>query len=73
MNIEVQKRDDNIVATISNEYRLLSISEYGVSIYTNLNIDDKYSILKLSPIRKKIFIRKCMVKLANELLKVNKE
>lgn len=74
MNINVQYRDDNIEATISNEYKLLVISMDGLSLLANLvDYEAPARFLKITKQRKKIFIRKCMVKLANELLKVNKE
>lgn len=74
MNIQVQYRDDNIEATISNEYRLLVVSMEGLSLLTNLvDFEAPAKFLKITEQRKKIFIRKCMVKLANELLETNKE
>ena len=36
MNITVQYRDDNIEATMSNEYKLLVVSMDGLSLLTNL-------------------------------------
>lgn len=72
MNITVQYRDDNIEATVSNEYKLLVVSMDGLSLLTSL-VNDNAKFLEINKERKKIFIRKCMVKLANELLKVNKE
>lgn len=74
MNITVQYRDDNIEATMSNEYKLLVVSIEGLSLVTNLvDYEAPAKLLKIDNTRKKIFIRKCIVKLANELLKVNKE
>lgn len=74
MNIEVQYRDDNIEAIMSNEYKLLVVSIEGLSLVTNLvDYEAPAKFLKIAKQRKKIFIRKCIVKLANELLKVNKE
>lgn len=74
MNITVQYRDNNIEATMSNEYKLLVISMDGLSLLTSLiDYEAPAKFLKITKQRKKIFIRKCIVKLANELLKVNKE
>lgn len=74
MNITVQYRDDNIEATMSNKYKLLVVSIEGLSLVTNLvDYEAPAKFLKIDNTRKKIFIRKCIVKLANELLKVNKE
>lgn len=74
MNITVQYRDNNIEAMVSNEYKLLVISMEGLSLLTNLvDFEAPAKFLKITKQRKKIFIRKCIVKLANELLKVNKE
>lgn len=74
MNIQVQYRDDNIEATISNEYKLLVVSMEGLSLLTNLvDFEAPAKFLKIDNTRKKIFIRKCIVKLSNKLLKTNKE
>lgn len=74
MNITVQYRDDNIEATMSNEHKLLVVSIDGLSLLTNLvDFEAPAKFLKIDNKRKKIFMRKCLVKLANELLKVNKE
>lgn len=74
MNITVQCRDDNIEATISNEYKLLVVSMEGVSLLTNLvDFEAPAKFLKITKQRKKIFIRKCIVKLSNKLLETNKE
>lgn len=74
MNITVQCRDNNIEATISNEYKLLVVSMDGLSLLTSLeDFEAPAKFLKITEQRKKIFIRKCIVKLANELLKVNKD
>lgn len=74
MNITVQCRDNNIEATISNEYKLLVVSMEGLSLLTNLvDFETPAKFLKIDNIRKKIFIRKCMVKLSNKLLETNKE
>lgn len=74
MNIEVQVRDNNIEARISNEYRLLVISMDGISLLVNLVDDDAPAkFLEITEQRKKIFIRKCIVKLSNKLLEVNEE
>lgn len=74
MNITVQYRDDNIEAIMSNEYKLLVVSMEGLSLLTNLvDFEAPAKFLKITKQRKKIFIRKCIVKLANELLKVDKE
>lgn len=74
MNITVQCRDDNIEATISNEYKLLVVSMEGLSLLTNLvDFEAPAKFLKIDNIRKKIFIRKCIVKLSNKLLETNEE
>lgn len=74
MNITVQYRDGNIEAIMSNEYKLLVVSMDGLSLLTNLvKFNTPAKFLKIDNRRKEIFIRKCLVKLANELLKVNKE
>lgn len=74
MNITVQYRDDNIEATMSNEYKLLVVSMDGLSLLTNLvDFEAPAKFLKIDNQRKKIFIRKCLMKLVNELLKVNKD
>lgn len=74
MNIQVQYRDDNIEAIVSNEYKLLVVSMEGLSLLTNLvDFDAPAKFLKINNTRKKIFIRKCMVKLSNKLLETNKE
>lgn len=74
MNIQVQVRDNNIEARISNEYRLLVISMDGMSLLINL-IDDEApaKFLETTKQRKKIFIRKCIVQLSNKLLEINEE
>lgn len=74
MNIEVQVRDNNIEARISNEYRLLVISMDVMSLLINL-IDDEAPVkfLEITEQRKKMFIRKCMVQLSNKLLEINEE
>lgn len=74
MNISVQYRDDNIEATISNEYKLLVVSMEGLSLLANLeDYEAPAKFLKITEQRKKIFIRKCMVKLSNKLLETNEE
>lgn len=74
MNITVEYRDDSIEATMSNEYKLLVVSMDGLSLLTNLvDFEAPAKFLKIDNKRKKIFIRKCLVKLANKLLKVSKE
>lgn len=74
MNINVQVRDNNIEAIMSNKYKLLVISMDGLSLLTNLvDFEAPAKFLKITEQRKNIFIRKCIVKLSNELLKVNKE
>lgn len=74
MNIEVQYRDNNIEAIMSNEYKLLVVSIEGLSLFTSLvDYEAPAKLLKITKQRKKIFIRKCIVKLSNELLKINKE
>lgn len=74
MNIDVQIRGNNIEARVSNKYKLLVVSMEGLSLLNKL-LDYKAPVnfFKITKERKKIFIRKCIVKLANELLKVNKE
>ena len=74
MNIEVQVRDNNVEAIISNEYKLLVVSMEGLSLLTNLvDFEASAKFLKITKQRKKIFIRKCIVKLSNKLLETNKE
>lgn len=74
MNIQVQVRDNNIEAIVSNEYKLLVVSMEGLSLLTNLvDSETPAKFLKIDNTRKKIFVRKCLMKLANELLKINKE
>lgn len=74
MNIQVQVRDNNIEAIVSNEYKLLVVSMDGLSLLTNLvDFEAPSKFLKIDNQRKKIFVRKCIVKLSNELLKTNKE
>lgn len=74
MNIEVQYRDNNIEAIVSNEYKLLVISIEGLSLLTNLvDYETPAKFLKITEQRKKIFIRKCIVNLSNKLLETNKE
>lgn len=74
MNITVQYRGDNIEATMSNEYKLLVVSMDVLSLLTNLvDFEAPAKFLEIPEQRKKIFIRKCLKKLANELLKVNKD
>lgn len=69
MNIEVQYRSNNIEAVLSNEYKLLVISMEGLSLLTSLvDFEAPSKFLEITEQRKKIFIRKCIVKLANELL-----
>lgn len=74
MNITVQYRGDNIEATMSNEYKLLVVSMDVLSLLTSLvDFEAPAKFLEIPEQRKKIFIRKCLKKLANELLKVNKD
>lgn len=74
MNITVQYRDDNIEATMSNEYKLLVVSMDGLSLLTNLvDFEAPAKFLKIDNQRKKIFIRKYIVKLSNKLLETNEE
>lgn len=74
MNITVQVRDDNIEAIVSNEYRLLVVSMDGLSLSTSLADDNSEAkFFKITEQRKKIFIRKCMVKLSDKLLEINEE
>lgn len=74
MNINVQCRDNNIEATISNEYKLLVVSIEGLSLLANLvDYEAPTKFLKIDNQRKEIFVRKCMVRLANKLLETNKE
>lgn len=68
MNINVQYRDDNIEATISNEYKLLVISIEGLSLVTNLvDFEAPAKFLKIDKERKKRFIDKCLGKLFKQL------
>lgn len=70
MNINVQYRDDNIEATISNEYKLLVISIEGLSLVTNLvDFEAPAKFLKIDKERKKRFIDKCLSKLYKQLCK----
>lgn len=70
MNINVQYRDDNIEATISNEYKLLVISMDGLSLLTNLvDFEAPAKFLKINKERKKRFIDKCLSKLYKQLCK----
>lgn len=70
MNINVQYRDDNIEATISNEYKLLVISMDGLSLLTNLvDFEAPAKFLKIDKERKKRFIDKCLSKLYKQLCK----
>lgn len=70
MNINVQYRDDNIEATISNEYKLLVISMDGLSLLTNLvDFESFAKILEIDKERKKRFIDKCLSKLYKQLCK----
>lgn len=70
MNINVQYRDDNIEATISNEYKLLVISVDGLSLLTNLvDFEAPAKFLKIDKERKKRFIDKCLSKLYKQLCK----
>lgn len=74
MNITVQYRDDNIEATMSNEYKLLVVSMDGLSLLTNLvDFEAPAKFLEIPEQRKKIFIRKYIVKLSNKLLETNEE
>lgn len=74
MNINVQYRDNNIEAIMSNEYKLLVVSMEGLSLLTNLvDFEAPARFLKITEQRKKIFVRKCIVKLSNKLLETNKE
>lgn len=74
MNIEVQVRNNNVEAIVSNEYKLLVISIDGLSLLTNLvDFEAPAKFLEITEQRKKIFIRKCIVKLSNKLLETNKE
>lgn len=70
MNITVQYRDDNIEATMSNEYRLLVVSMKGLSLLTNLvDFEAPAKFLKITEQRKKRFIDKCLFKLYKQLCK----
>lgn len=75
MNISIRlSTDNNIEATLSNEYKLLAISMNGLSLLISLNdLEAPAKFYKITEQRKKIFIRKCMVKLSNKLLEINKE
>lgn len=69
MNIEVQVRDNNVEAIVSNKYRLLVVSINGLSLLTHLeDFEAPAKILEITEQRKKIFIRKCIVQLSNKLL-----
>lgn len=69
MNIEVQARDNNIEAIVSNEYRLLVVSMNGLSLLTSVeDFEAPAKFLEITEQRKKIFIRKCIVQLSNKLL-----
>ena len=70
MNITVQYRDDNIEATMSNEYKLLVVSMDGLSLLTNLvDFEAPAKFLKIDNTRKKRFIDKCLSKLYKQLCK----
>lgn len=74
MNIEVQVRNNNIEAIMSNEYKLLVVSMEGLSLLTSLvDFEAPAKFLEITKQRKKIFIRKCIVKISNKLLETNKE
>lgn len=76
MNITVQYRDDNIEATMSNEYKLLVVSMDGLSLLTNLvDFEAPAKFLKITEQRKKIFIDECLFKLnyINSYVKLDKE
>lgn len=76
MNIEVQYRDNNIEAIMSNEYKLLVVSMEGLSLLTNLvDFEAPAKILKITEQRKKIFIDECLFKLnyINSYVKLDKE
>lgn len=74
MNITVQYRDDNIEATISNEYKLLVVSMDGLSLLTSLvDFEAPAKFLEIPEQRKKIFIRKYIVKSFHKLLEINEE
>jgi hypothetical protein len=70
MNIEVQYRDNNIEAIVSNEYKLLVVSMDGLSLLTNLvDFEAPAKFLKIDKERKKRFIDKCLFKLYKQLCK----
>lgn len=76
MNIEVQYRDNNIEAIMSNEYKLLVVSMEGLSLLTNLvDFEAPAKSLKITEQRKKIFIDECLFKLnyINSYVKLDKE
>lgn len=75
MNISIRlSTDNNIEATVSNSKKLLAISMDGLSLLANLeDYEAPAKFLKITEQRKKIFIKKCMVKLSNKLLETNKE
>lgn len=76
MNIEVQYRDNNIEAIMSNEYKLLVVSMEGLSLLTNLvDFEAPAKFLKITEQRKKIFIDECLFKLnyINSYVKLDKE
>lgn len=74
MNIEVQVRDNNIEAIVSNEYKLLVISMDGLSLLTNLvDFEAPAKFLKMTKERKIKFIDKCLCKLYRKIIVINKE
>lgn len=74
MNIEVQVRDNNIEAIVSNEYKLLVISMDGLSLLTNLvDFEAPAKFLEMTKERKIEFIDKCLCKLYRKIIVINKE
>ena len=70
----IKRGNNNVEAIVSNEYKPLVISIDGLSLLTNLvDFEAPAKFLEITEQRKKIFIRKCIVKLSNKLLETNKE
>lgn len=65
MNISIRlSTDNNIEATVSNEYKLLAISMDGLSLLTNLeDFEAPAKFLKITKGRKRKFINKCLGKI----------
>lgn len=74
MNIEVQVRNNNVEAIISNEYKLLVVSMEGLSLLTNLvDFEAPAKLLEITKERKIKFIDKCLCKLYRKIIVINKE